>query len=74
MKSYHQSSVVKDFGQWAVTKSGLECAKKYYHIPKVRLFDTTHPIEQHMAGKEWVEMPTFLEALAFARDYHRRVP
>lgn len=77
-KSYRESSVIRKFGQWVVTRYGVECSQAYYPIPAKRLFpDYDHyPIEKHLAGKNWVDMHSLHMALAFAREYfgpqHRR--
>lgn len=67
-RSYRKSSVVKDFGQFVVTKYGVECSETYYPIAKEDLADGDWV--QHMSGKAWVWMSSFTEALAYARKYH----
>ena len=63
--------------QWAVTAYGIECLDDYYVIEADRLderrlgSDRPNWIE-HMAGKNWVDLPAFIEAFRFAIRQHRR--
>lgn len=71
-KSYRESSVIQRFGQWVVTKFGVECSERYYPIERSRLnevFDKSHSWEYHMAGKTWVNMREFTEAITYAREH-----
>lgn len=57
--------------QWAVTDYGLECLDGRYTIPAHRLNELRSGTDfydwpPHMAGKEWVVMDLFMEALEFA--------
>jgi hypothetical protein len=55
--------------QWKVTTWGVECIDQPYVIARSRLWenDDTHPWEEHMAEKGWVDMSDFRKAMAFAR-------
>jgi hypothetical protein len=64
--------------QWAVTAYGIECLDGNYPIEADRLWeeDDSYSWVQHMAGKEWVDLPDFAEALRIARrrDAMRKKP
>lgn len=65
---YDVGEVVEQFGSWAVTDYGLECLEREYAIEKKRLFDPDWAY--HMAGKHWVDMADFMEALYAAQRYY----
>lgn len=67
-RSYRGSSVIRYFGQWVVTKFGLECSIDYYAISKKKLRETDW--SAHMAEKGWVDMSSFNRAYRFALQYH----
>ncbi len=61
--------------QWAVTSYGIECREHHpYAIEASRLWEAedAHGWVQHMAEKNWVDLPDFAEALRIARRYHKR--
>jgi hypothetical protein len=64
--------------QWAVTPSGIECRDGTYFIARDRLWqnDDRYSWVRHMAGKVWVDLEDFAEALRIARrryrDHHPR--
>ena len=58
--------------QWAVTTFGIECLDGTYAIKKDAI-KTTHPNyswQKHMAGKNWVEIDEFIDALKMAMKIH----
>lgn len=55
------------FGDWAVTRFGLECIATEYAISAARLGEDWG---QHMAEKRWVVQEDFAAALRAARNYH----
>ena len=65
--------VVWRFGTWVVTGYGLECISNYYPIEAKRLWQTDehYPWTRHMEEKLWVNMPDFLAAFEYAREYHK---
>jgi hypothetical protein len=62
--------------QWAVTSYGLECLTSYYPIEAARLTETRpgtrdmYDWPPHMAEKEWVNVPAFIEAFGQALRIH----
>jgi hypothetical protein len=60
--------------QWAVTPFGIECRDGTYFIERDRLWenDDRHSWVRHMAGKTWVDLEDFAEALRIARRRYRR--
>jgi hypothetical protein len=69
-----QSSVIRSFGQWVVTKYGIECSTTYYPIEKSRLLDGDTwdaSWEKHLSEKNWVDIASFRAAYAFALDYFK---
>jgi hypothetical protein len=59
--------------QWAVTDYGLECADGSYPIEKRRLPELRGDVYDwpvHMAEKNWVNLPLFLEAFREALVHH----
>jgi hypothetical protein len=62
------AKVLFDYGQWAVTNHGIECLRgTRYLIEKHRVSEPWWA--DHMAEKrEWVDMTSFLRALAKARE------
>lgn len=57
--------------QWAATKYGVECRDGCYAIERTRLWeeDNEHSWIMHMAGKDWVDLEDFAEALRVARIF-----
>ena len=57
--------------QWAATKYGVECRDGRYPIERARLWeeDEVHSWVMHMAGKGWVDLEDFAEALRIARIF-----
>jgi hypothetical protein len=55
--------------QWAATKYGVECRDGGYAIERARLWeeDESYSWVMHMAGKGWVDLKDFAEALRVAR-------
>jgi len=51
--------------QWRVTPYGVEAIAGNYSIPRSRLAEQ-HWVE-HLAEKEWVNVPDFIEALRIGR-------
>jgi hypothetical protein len=62
--------------QWAVTSYGIEARDGTYAITKHRLWENEdrHGWIEHMAGKGWVDLQDFAEALRLARHKHARHP
>jgi hypothetical protein len=69
---YEISEIIKRFGQWVVTKYGLESLVLSYPISKDRLTETDWVI--HMSDKRWVVIDEFEAALKFAVEYHYNEP
>lgn len=63
-------NIIERFGQWAVTRYGLECQTKDYSIYKQRLWEQDW--EKHVAAKRWVNTAEFGAALDAARKIHAR--
>jgi hypothetical protein len=62
---------IKIFGDWAVTSFGVvHLGRIPYEIHKSRVWESAW--ERHMAEKNWVFMPFFEEAIAFAREYFKK--
>jgi hypothetical protein len=59
--------------QWAVTPYGVERRDGTYVIEHTRLWEgeKTFGWVLHMAGKTWVDVPDFAEALRIARRWER---
>ena len=64
-------------GQWAVTRYGLECLTSNYPIEAKRLTERgpggraeMYDWPPHLAEKEWVDVPAFLEAFQEALRVH----
>jgi hypothetical protein len=66
----HVGRIVQRFGDWCVTPYGLECLCWPYEISKEQLWQRDWA--EHMQEKRWCDMVCFSEALAAARQYHRR--
>jgi hypothetical protein len=62
--------------QCAVTSYGIECRNGTYPIKRDRLWenDEVHGWVQHMADKDWVDLPDFAEALRVARQHFAHSP
>ena len=58
--------------QWAVTNYGVEARDGTYVIDKTRLWEEEkrYGWVRHMAGKNWVDLPDFAEALRIARRHY----
>ena len=61
--------------QWAVTPAGIECRDGTYFIARDRLWEKEQQYGwvRHMAGKTWVDLEDFAEALRIARRRHQRI-
>jgi hypothetical protein len=66
------SRILWKSSQWAVTVYGIEARDGCYVIAKGRLWEEEdrHGWVRHMAGKDWVNLPEFAEALRIARRLH----
>lgn len=66
---------IRNFGSWAVTKSGVESLTHSYLIEKVRIIneEAGYTWEEHMSQKNWVNMQDFRAAIEFAREYFKTV-
>ncbi|MFI9554939.1 hypothetical protein [Nonomuraea endophytica] len=53
--------------QWVVSREGLYCLDRHYHIPVARLTGFTD-WPTHMAGQEWADRTRFGEAFRLARS------
>ena len=62
--------------QWAVTKFGIECRDGSYAIAGDRYEEDepNYSWVQHMAGKDWVDIEDFAEAMRVARRMKRSPP
>jgi hypothetical protein len=70
-------TILHRVGQWAVTTYGVEALARNWHggvmtypIEKTRLWEQDW--ESHMAGKKWVNMDDFREAMRIGRITHAR--
>lgn len=61
--------IVERYGDWAVTKFGLECLSTHYVIEAARLWGEW--TLRHMREKRWVVYEDFAQAYEAARAYHR---
>jgi len=67
--------VIARFGDWVVTVGGMDCLSTCYWLECKQLWqhdNSGYSWERHMGEKVWVNMPNFLAAFEYAREYHRR--
>jgi hypothetical protein len=65
------SRIIWQGRQWAATKYGVECRDGCYAIERTRLWeeDESYSWIMHMAGKDWVDLEDFAEALQVTRIF-----
>lgn len=60
------SPILRKYGEWVVTKDGVECLTRNYVIQRERLDEQDW--HDHMSEKPWVNIDDFENALATAQD------
>ncbi len=67
-------TIIAQFGEWAVTPFGVECLVYPYQIQWDSLLDDKVNDEfwlRNLAGKPWVNLDDFADALRHGRQIHR---